>query len=98
MKIEEMKPNKKYVVFPEDDWGSRTIKEAKEDHFFCDYKLRLKKWSFILKLIFSKKFFMLIRETLLYALMHEDCYKGQNASDVYILTCQKGFSKLWYKD
>jgi len=85
----------KWIVWKNGIYDERidTVKKAEENLSLRSRRLSTIKliWAILTEKGFKWKF----EETLKYALIHYDCYKGSNASDVFIFTCTKNYSKIW---
>ena len=64
---------------------------------WLDWKIKLNKFQLIKAILFEKGFIWKLGETIKYALLHADCYRGSNAFEVVIFEGSDSFEKLWYK-
>jgi len=87
----------KYIIWMDIRGGAESTEEAFEDDQWNDNKKfkSLKKYKLIWNILFSKGFLWRLQETIKYALLHSECYRGTNACDVMEFTMYKGFYELW---
>jgi hypothetical protein len=63
-------------------------------------KNRISKIKFIFHYLRDRKFAWLIEDTIKYALRHSESYCGEGVSEVYLLSCESAYYKIWkpYKE
>jgi hypothetical protein len=70
---------------------------AEENEYWYNYKIKIKPLRLFWAIIFEKGFLWKLTETIKYALIHSEFYRGRNASDVLLFTNTKNFQKIWRK-
>jgi hypothetical protein len=70
--------------------------QAYIDEEWTDWKIKLNKFQLIKAILFEKGFISKLGEAVKYGLIHSDCYRGENASEIVIFRNGESFDKLWY--
>jgi len=86
----------KVVVFGYDK-PSQKVEMAYVNERWLDWKMKLNKFQLIKAILLEKGFIWKLGETVKYALLHSDSYRGDNSSEVVIFENSDSFEKLWYK-
>jgi hypothetical protein len=84
----------KAIIFDTENFKG-TFKEATENKLWADHNIELKKFALIKAILFEKGFLWKLCETIKYALIHGDTYRGTNASDILLFENSKSFRKIW---
>lgn len=86
----------KYVVYKRHELEKPEVYKSFEDKSFYNKKISI--FKLIIACLFEKGFFWKLTETIKYALIHSECYRGLNVSDVLLFKNTENFNKIWIKE
>jgi hypothetical protein len=91
-----MEANKKYVIWTDSNGKIETaINVTNIERSESWNKKEISIWRLLVALIFEKGFKWKLQETIIYAIVHHNAYRGDGSSNVMLFENTKNFWKIW---